>query len=198
MWVFDPMRELTTQQLDGSYCNYTAYGITGDSWQDPKFPDPKKHGYKGKLQCGIYTPTKVISISYGEAEFDIPERYDKRQCNEFMKLALQGHTVFEASGDWGVASFSGDDTPSGCLIGNEGQKVYNPDQLSSCPYVTSVGGTILWGDQTVLDEESALQISLSGRGNDKFASHGGFSNYFPRPAYQEEVVERWFQEHDPG
>jgi tripeptidyl-peptidase I len=73
-------------QLDGSYCNYTAYGITGDSWRDPTYPDTHKGGYKGKLQCGVYTPAKVISISYGEAEDDIPMRYDKRQCSEWMKL----------------------------------------------------------------------------------------------------------------
>jgi tripeptidyl-peptidase I len=77
---------LTLEQLDGSYCNYAAYGITGDSWKDPKYPDPHKGGYKGKLQCGVYKPATVISISYGEAEYDIPVRYDKRQCNEWMKL----------------------------------------------------------------------------------------------------------------
>ena len=35
--------------LDGSYCDYRAYGITGDSplALDPKFPDPAKGGYKG-------------------------------------------------------------------------------------------------------------------------------------------------------
>jgi hypothetical protein len=42
--------------------------------------------------CGTYTPTHVISVSYGEAEIDLPEYYQKRQCNEFMKLGLQGHT----------------------------------------------------------------------------------------------------------
>lgn len=39
--------------LDGSYCSYTAYGITGDSpGIDPKYPDGHKNGYKGQRQCG--------------------------------------------------------------------------------------------------------------------------------------------------
>lgn len=39
-------------QIDGSYCNYTAYGITGDSWKDPKYPDPAPNGYKGSFRYG--------------------------------------------------------------------------------------------------------------------------------------------------
>lgn len=66
--------------LDGSYCNYPAYGITGDSpGIDPKYPDPKAGGYKGHRQCGVYTPTRVISISYGESEQDFPKPYVERQ-----------------------------------------------------------------------------------------------------------------------
>lgn len=52
--------------LDGSYCNYTAYGITGDSpAYDPTYPDNHTDGYKGERQCGVYKPTRVISASYG-------------------------------------------------------------------------------------------------------------------------------------
>jgi tripeptidyl-peptidase-1 len=61
--------------IDGSYCNYTAFGETGDSPLDPKYPDPNKKGYQGKLQCGVYKPTNVISISYGEQEDDLPTNY---------------------------------------------------------------------------------------------------------------------------
>jgi tripeptidyl-peptidase I len=66
--------------LDGSYCSYSAYGIKGDtSGIDPSYPDPAAGGYKGQRQCGVYSPTRVISISYGEAESDLPIRYVKRQ-----------------------------------------------------------------------------------------------------------------------
>ena len=54
--------------IDGSYCSFSAYGITGDSPIDPQYPDPHAGGYKGKLQCGVYKPTNVISVSYGKPE----------------------------------------------------------------------------------------------------------------------------------
>lgn len=51
--------------------------------------------------CGAYAATKVISISYGEAEYDLPAYYQKRECNEFMKLGLQGVSFLTSSGDSG-------------------------------------------------------------------------------------------------
>lgn len=55
--------------LDGSYCTYSAFGETGNcvlpECLDPAYPDPNPGGYKGQLQCGVYEPTNVISISYG-------------------------------------------------------------------------------------------------------------------------------------
>lgn len=92
--------------LDGSYCTYSAYGETGDCTAaeclDPIYPDPNEGGYKGNLQCGVYEPTNVISISYGGGEADLPAYYLERQCNEIMKLGLQGTTVVTSSGDYGV------------------------------------------------------------------------------------------------
>lgn len=125
--------------LDGSYCNYTAYGITGDSpGIDASYPDSQPGGYNETEMCGVYTPTNVISISYGEAELDLPENYIKRQCDEYMKLGLQGVTILIASGDYGVAGFPGDITDSGCLSGyNLTEAIYSPDSVSACPYVSS-------------------------------------------------------------
>ncbi|KAK0775378.1 hypothetical protein LTR91_024716 [Friedmanniomyces endolithicus] len=184
--------------LDGSYCNYTYEGLSGDSpGIDPVYPDPLPGGYNGSLQCGVYLPTRVISISYGSAEADLPTRYQRRQCNEYMKLVLQGHTIVEASGDYGVGSFPGDGTPSGCLSGSgQNQTIYNPDALSSCPWILSVGGTQLEPNQTVLDPESVMQDNLTGA--PLFSSHGGFSNYHERPAYQKAAVDAYFANHDPG
>lgn len=68
--------------IDGSYCTYSAFGETGNSPLDPPYPDSKTGGYKGQLQCGVYKPTNVISISYGGQESDLPPSYQKRQCNE--------------------------------------------------------------------------------------------------------------------
>lgn len=95
--------------IDGSYCTYSAYGETGDASIDPKYPDPNPLGYQGKTQCGVYKPTNVISISYGEQEDDLPTNYQQRQCSEFMKLGMQGVSVIVASGDSGVAARSTDD-----------------------------------------------------------------------------------------
>ena len=174
-----------------SYCTYSAYGETGDDPSiDPIYPDPAPGGYKGKLQCGVYKPTNVISASYGQAEADLPIGYTKRQCNEFMKLGLQGHSILVASGDHGVASFAGDGSANGCL-GPEG-KIFNPQYPDNCPYITTVGGTMIYPDQTVNDPESVMHVNLGGT-NSNFSSAGGFSNYFPRPAYQEAAVENYFK-----
>ena len=122
--------------LDGSYCNYTAFNETGnDPTLDPSYPDNQPGGYAGALQCGTYKPAPVISISYGEQEIDLPAGYQQRQCNEFMKLGLQGVSVFVASGDTGVAGVAERAYPNGCL-GTDG-KVFNPTNPNSCPYLTS-------------------------------------------------------------
>jgi len=115
-----------------------------------------------------------------------------------MKLALQGHTIMVASGDYGVASFPGDPTDSGCLsAAGQNQTIYNPDCFSSCPWVLSVGGTQLYANQTVLDAESVMQDNL-GEGAELFASGGGFSNYFSAPDYQKDAVNNYLTKHDPG
>lgn len=147
----------------------------------------------GKLQCGVYKPTNVISASYGQAEADLPINYTKRQCNEFMKLGLQGHSILFASGDYGVASFAGDGSANGCL-GPE-QKIFNPQYPSNCPYVTSVGGTQIYTDQTVKDAESVMHANLGGTASN-FSSSGGFSNYFPQPDYQKSTIEKYFEKAD--
>jgi tripeptidyl-peptidase-1 len=149
----------------------------------------------GKLQCGVYKPTNVISASYGQAESDLPMKYTERQCNEFLKLGLQGHSILFASGDYGVASFPTDEhSINGCL-GPEGT-IFNPQYPSNCPYVTSVGGTMLYNDQTVQNAESVMQVDLGGTAVN-FSSSGGFSNYFSRPWYQELAVEHYFAVANP-
>jgi len=124
--------------IDGSYCTYSAYGETGnDPVLDPKYPDPNPGGYKGQSMCGVYKPTNVISISYGEQEQDLPAYYQQRQCNEFLKLGLQGVSIFVASGDTGVGGIPGDGAPNGCLRNGT---VFSPTQPNSCPWLTNVGG----------------------------------------------------------
>jgi len=171
--------------IDGSYCTYSAFGETGNADIDPVYPNPNPLGYQGKLQCGVYKPTNVVSISYGEQEDDLPTNYQQRQCNEFMKLGMQGVTVVVASGDSGVAARSTDDgNADGCLGKGE---VFNPDFPASCPYLTSTGATLLTGDPKK-DQEVAVQ---------RFPSGGGFSNIYARPSYQDTAVNTFLTDHTP-
>jgi tripeptidyl-peptidase-1 len=120
--------------------------------------------------------------------------YTKRQCNELLKLGLQGTTFLWASGDYGVASYPGDDNANGCL--GKDSNVYNPS-FPTCPWVTNVGATRLYEGQTVLNPESALQANLGGRAS-LFATAGGFANYFPAPLYQKLAVDAYLAFHNPG
>ena len=173
--------------IDGSYCTYSAFGETGNSPLDPPYPDPQPGGYKGKLQCGKYKPTNVISISYGGQEQDLPMSYQRRQCNEFMKLGMQGVTIVISSGDSGVAGPAGDDNADGCL-GPTG-KIFSPDFPATCPYVTALGATFLpEGAEAAKDQEVAVT---------RFPSGGGFSNIYPIPWYQQQQVEQYFAKHPP-
>ena len=150
------------------------------------------------MQCGVYTPTRVISDSYLEAEQDVPAAYQYRQCNEFMKLALRGHSIVVSSGDFGVGTSPGDGTASGCLSGN-GQKntIFDPGLTVSCPYVLAVGGTQLFPPQTAAGPESVFQFFLSGP-NLSLSSSGGFSNRISAPSYQKTALSTYFSQHDPG
>lgn len=173
--------------IDGSYCYYSAYGETGNSPLDPPYPDPAPGGYKGQLQCGVYRPTNVISISYGGAEADLPISYQRRQCNEFMKLGLQGVSVLASSGDSGVAGRGGDPTPSNCLGVNG--TVFAPQFPVTCPYITAVGATYLPpGANATTDQEVAVT---------SFPSGGGFSNIYLSPSYQRAAVAQYFEISDP-
>lgn len=175
--------------LDGSYCTYSAYGETGDCTDpaclDPVYPDP--NGYQGQLQCGVYEPTNVISISYGGGEADLPAYYLKRQCNEILKLGLQGTTVVMSSGDYGVGSFPGDfGLETGCA-GPEGT-VFYPDADATCPYVLAVGSTQF---EFANNDTSTVPYEVA---TSRFASGGGFSNYFETPSWQKSAVEQYFSE----
>ena len=162
------------------------------------------------LQCGTFTPKRVISASYGISEVNpgLPAVQQRRQCNEVMKLALQGTTFVISSGDYGVASHALDKGSNGCLTtsnitqGPTGGTVFTPQFPANCPYVLSVGGTQLNNNQTVLDPESAMNVpGLSAREGiplTTFSSSGGFANYYPTPGYQKSAVDEYFSQYDPG
>lgn len=107
--------------------------------------------------CGVYKPTNVISISYGLQENALPVYYQKRQCNEYLKLGLQGTSIFLASGDTGVGGYPGGSLGAesyyGCLGPDD--TVFSPTQPNSCPWVTNVGATKVYAGKTVFEPESA-------------------------------------------
>lgn len=88
----------------------------------------------------------------------------------------------------GVAARSTDDgNADGCLGKGE---VFNPDFPASCPYLTAVGATFLpAGGDPKKDQEVAVT---------RFPSGGGFSNIYARPSYQDQAVNTFFTQHDPG
>ncbi|KAI0809624.1 peptidase S8/S53 domain-containing protein [Xylaria sp. FL0064] len=169
--------------IDGSYCNFSAFGETGDCTDpaclDPVYPDPNPGGYKGQLQCGVYKPTNVISISYHTVEGELPDSYLKRQCLEWMKLVLQGTTIVTSSGDVGVGA-------ANQCGGAEGQ-IFSPHSAASCPYVLAVGSTEWNRFANATGPEEPFE-PLDEVATQRFASGGGFSQIFKKPSYQHAAV----------
>ncbi|TVY71195.1 Tripeptidyl-peptidase sed1 [Lachnellula suecica] len=164
--------------IDGSYCTYSYMGETGnDPGYDNSYPDNLPGGYTGQLMCGVYQPTNVISVSYGLEEATLSAAYQQRQCQEWMKLGLQGVSVVFASGDSGVGG------RRGCLGAN--RLVFNP----GCPYITTVGSTYLPKGSNVLTDDEVSTTT--------FASGGGFSNIYDTPDYQKAAVDAYFANADP-
>ncbi|KAI9648207.1 hypothetical protein NHQ30_002839 [Ciborinia camelliae] len=166
--------------IDGAYC-------TSDGGDDPLYdgvyPDPYGNGsyyYKGPENCGGFAATNVISTSYAYDETDLSPAYEMRQCNEYLKLGLQGVTILYSSGDYGVAG-------NGGVCGTN--NAFNPSFPGSCPYITSVGATQVKPNATVTQpEEAAESVIYSG---------GGFSNVFPIPKYQTSALATYFADHLP-
>ncbi|RFU72704.1 alkaline serine protease [Trichoderma arundinaceum] len=163
--------------IDGSYCSYSAFNETGDCTDpacfDPYYPDtnyPAPIGYQGQLQCGVYKPTNVISISYGAIEDLLPNNYQYRQCNEYLKLGLQGVTVVISSGDSGVASRVG-------YIGSNEEPtvgtIFTPSLPQTCPYLLTVGDYQKDAVQAYFD---TIESSLPFKSYDQIIVNGSFDN----------------------
>ena len=116
----------------------------------------------------IDTLPQIISSSYGDDEQTVPKSYAKKVCKLFAQLGAKGTSFLTASGDDGVG-------PTPDCFTNDGNHTasFLPSFPDGCPYVTSVGAT------KNFDPEVVAFDSRNG-----FSSGGGFSNYFPRPTYQ--------------
>jgi tripeptidyl-peptidase-1 len=183
--------------IDKAYCDFNG---GDDKEQDAIYPNPPE-GYIGPASCGGYTSTKVLSTSYGYNEADLTIPYVKRQCAEYLKLALQGVTVLYSSGDFGVAGNMGRCIQPNSLNytqTNATDGVFNPSFPSACPWVTSVGAT------EVLPQTNIVRTLADPRNNQPevacekvIRSGGGFSNVFDMPDYQQTAVKKWFSDHPP-
>ncbi|KAI9435934.1 subtilisin-like protein [Lactarius indigo] len=105
----------------------------------------------------------TISISWGTLENILPPEYTSSLCELFAQLGLRGVSVLISSGDDGVGD--------GDCRDDAGNVHFATEFPASCPWVTSVGGTVSY------DPEVAMHLS-----------GGGFSAHFPRPSYQDAVV----------
>jgi tripeptidyl-peptidase I len=193
------LASLVTPQVRDFRPTKTIILLTDAKGIDATYPDPHPNGYKGPRQCGVYKPTKVISISYLQAEKDFPVAYQKRQCNEFMKLGLQGHSIFVASGDYGTGLWPNDAPPDGCLNSTDpaypSARVFSPADPATCPWITSVGGTRQYPGQSIHDPESVMHLPEL---DNTAGSGGGFSNIYDAPPYQKAALREYFSRHDPG
>ncbi|EIW73981.1 subtilisin-like protein [Coniophora puteana RWD-64-598 SS2] len=108
-------------------------------------------------------PPQVISTSYGESELSNSLTLSNKVCQNFAALGARGVSVIYSSGDYGVGYSNGTVVP------------FDPQFPASCPYVTSVGMTYHIPEVAGIDGV--------------YSSSGGFSNIYPRPAYQNQAVQ---------
>jgi len=122
---------------------------------------------------------QVISNSYEDNEQTVPYSYASVVCSQFAQLSARGVSLLFGSGDGGVGGVQ----PGGsCLSNVNNQTAFIPLFPSSCPYITSVGATVGFKPEVAAYDP-----------RNKFASGGGFSNYFPQPKYQKEAVDEYLE-----
>ncbi|OCL15233.1 subtilisin-like protein [Glonium stellatum] len=124
---------------------------------------------------------QVISTSYGDDEQSIPQSYADRVCKQFAQVGARGTSLLFSSGDRGVGA------PGTCLS-NDGKNttMFIPAFPAGCPYVTSVGATMEFEPEVAVYRPP--YTDANGNSYGLYASGSGFSNYFPRPKYQDGVV----------
>jgi tripeptidyl-peptidase-1 len=202
--------------LDASYCTY----LGGDApYVDPAYPDPNEGGYTGPLQCGGAPKSNVFSFSYNQIEAALSPSYQTRQCHEWMKMGLQGVSVFFASGDSGVANRYNAGYPNSCLTSPDvGPYVdangtrFSPSFPTNCPWITtgelpclSLHAPFL--NSKILTRENQVGATQIGDGTANATvsdgeqaasfSGGGFSNVFTLPSYQSTAVSTYLKNYPP-
>lgn len=155
---------------------YTTGGLASQFKADNNTPTDTNEPYlawvTNLLSQSDSEIAQTISTSYDDDEQTVPTAFAKRVCNEFAQLGARGVSLFFASGDEGVGQ------NGSCFTNTAAQKPrFLPEFPSTCPYVTAVGAT-----KNIAPEVAAFDA------RNGFASGGGFSDIFPRPAYQNSAV----------
>ncbi|MCJ1325415.1 hypothetical protein MMC10_002078 [Thelotrema lepadinum] len=132
-----------------------------------------------------YVAPNVLSISYATFETEVSEAVSQRFCNEVLMLGLQGTTVVVSTGDTGMS-------PKNNVCAGPNGTVFEPSGIASCPYILSVGATMLSSPPNSSFPLSTSQEVAAFDAPTNFTSSGGFSNYFPAPSYQQDTLSKYF------
>ncbi|KAH8982321.1 subtilisin-like protein [Lactarius hatsudake] len=178
---YDPNKPGAEANLDMQYTQgiawptphvfYSIGGLGEEFIPDSFTPVNTNEPYLGWLDTMIRSEDvpQTISTSYGGDEQTFPRDYATSVCELFGQLGARGVSILFASGDEGVGG--------GDCKKNDGSGViqFQPIFPATCPWVTSVGGTM---------ERPEVAAPLSS---------GGFSNVFKRPDYQTDAVLGFFE-----
>ncbi|KAH9059862.1 subtilisin-like protein [Lactarius vividus] len=166
--VYDPDNPSVEGNLDIQYAEAMAFPtpITYYSTGGGSGPDPYLRWLNFMLGLEDNELPRTVSTSYGGYEVGIPLDFAESICDLYAQLGVRGVSVLFSTGDFGV----GKD-----CIDSSGNVRFRTMFPASCPWVTSVGGTM---------GHPEVGASISG---------GGFSNYFSRPAYQDGAVANYLE-----
>ena len=128
--------------------------------------------YLEYLEYLLSQPTlpSVLSTSYGDTEQIVPLSYRLSVCNQFARLGARGVSVIFSSGD------SGPGRPTCRTNDGTNSTGFQPIFPATCPWVTSVGGTVGVAPERAADYSS-----------------GGFSDTWGMPTYQRSAVDEYFR-----
>ncbi|KAF3931078.1 Aorsin [Dactylellina cionopaga] len=129
---------------------------------DPNTNEPYLEWLEYVLALPKESLPQTITTSYGDNEHTVPLEYARKVCNMLAQLGAKGVSVLFSSGDSG---------PGDNCVNKAGKKAFVPTFPATCPFVTSVGGTV------GVQPERAVSFSS-----------GGFSNYFAPHDYQKAAV----------
>lgn len=159
-----------TYPLNSTFYAWGSTKTGGDafsqSWQD--FIDMKAADRPG-----------VISYSFASQENWYSASTVKSMCQTAQKLTALGTTIVVAAGDYGVL---GVNSKQSC------DKKFINTYPSVCPYVLSVGATGGSGSKNEIAPEVMMSKSVAN-----MWSGAGFSEYIPRPQYQDAAVSAYLK-----